>query len=238
MRVSRIDASRDEQTWALGSAVIVRGVDALWMEDRALESARARDSWRESDLGRFDLRGRDFRGAYLAGVVLDGLDLSGSWLDRSVLLNASLEESRLDGVRARGADLRGIRAPGVCAEGADFSGALLDGADFSCARLDVSWFRGASVRGAAFGHASFWGVQGLGEGGGPAVGHDYQAGVTRHARESIRVVSRDTEFTVTDADKRILGRVRAPDWQTALFRMARSRGYRGLVPADLQRSST
>jgi uncharacterized protein YjbI with pentapeptide repeats len=189
------DESYPSDCDTLASRTIVRGADAAWIEDRAAEAEAARASWRGWDWSTLELRGRDFRGAFLASVDLRGANLTGCRLDRAVLAGADLRDTILEGVSARGADLRGA----------------------SLAR--------ALIREADFGDADF----------GEEPGGRGEPAPDEGSRFAFRPQAVERGFDFRDVNGRCLAVVVAPDWPTAIFRLARERGATRLTFFDSSR---
>jgi uncharacterized protein YjbI with pentapeptide repeats len=99
-------------------------------------------------LKRVDLRGRDFSGWDLAGVVFDHSDLRGADFSGCDLRGASFAFARADGAVFDRASLGDASLDFIYAPGASFVNASLEKASFAYAELARSVFRSANLQGA------------------------------------------------------------------------------------------
>jgi uncharacterized protein YjbI with pentapeptide repeats len=110
-----------------------------------------------------DLRGRDLRGAVLAGATLPKADLTGAQLQGASLGDAQLQGASLDGAQLQGTSLRAAHLQGASLYGANLQGARLDFAQLQGALLDHAQLRGAwlglaKLQGSSLYHAQLQGA--------------------------------------------------------------------------------
>ncbi len=170
------------------------------------------------DLGENDLRGWDFTGLKLPGIVFDAADLSGVSLQAVTATGASFKGTVLQGADD---DLWGWNFSGQNLEGADFSQASLSGADLTGARIagaafhEDPWFAGQLYRTASYRLEELPGVKFLNMNlRGWNLTHQNLAGA---------------DFTADSADEQLTG---------TDFRGADLRGALGLRDSELARAFT
>jgi uncharacterized protein YjbI with pentapeptide repeats len=117
----------------------------------------------KADLSKQDLRGVNFRGAYLLeanlhGAHLEGANLTGALLESANLSGASLQKARLKGAHLMGAYLYEANLKEADLQGADLKEAVLDksnleGADLEGASLIHTRLKEANLKGAILSRA-------------------------------------------------------------------------------------